>query len=136
MKFRTMVCAVAALGACLQLSAQGQPDPKKQEKEFYEAIQTEVEKQTISLGLSYWQEFKLDSLLTHDYKAMQEELTGLQRSKVSNPDLYYRVQDKWMENIYEGYRSFLDEEQWAKYLKKGGASEKKARDKRMAKYNK
>lgn len=134
MKGSRMVCLSVAFALCVSMAAQGQTDPQKQEKEFYEAIQEQVEKQTLSLGLSYWQEFKLDSLLTHDYKAMQEELEELRRTKVSNSDLYYRVQDKWMENIYEGYRSFLSDEQWAKYLKKGAAGEKKARDKRMAKY--
>ena len=67
------------------------------------------------------------------FKAMQEELEELRRTKVSNSDLYYRVQDKWMERIYQAIHKILTPEQWARFNKNGNGRDKKERDKRMKK---
>ena len=64
---------------------------------------------------------------------MDAEMKALQQSKVSNTDLYVSVQDKWMQQIYDSYQKFFDEDQWAKYLKTGAARQQKARDKRREK---
>ena len=84
------------------------------------------------LELEYWQEFYVDSTLTHDYKALTEELQALQTAKVSNPDLYQAVNDKWAEQIDNSFQRFFTEDQWKKYSK-SVASAKKKRDKRMKK---
>ena len=77
--------------------------------------------------------FYVDSILTHDYQAMRDELMVKSAAKVSNTDIYVQIQDKWMEQIYNAFSKVFDEDQWAKYLKQGAAREKKARDKRAAK---
>lgn len=127
---------VALIAACLLpflLSAQEQKTPEQREKEFYEAVEQQVERLTTLLELDDAQIFYADSILTHDYLAMQEEYISLSQAKVSNSDIYYVVQDKWMEQIYNSLHGILDETQWDKYLKSGAAREKKARDKRAAK---
>ena len=96
-------------------------------------IQTEVTKLETSLDLETWQVFYVDSILTHDYQAMRDELMVKSAAKVSNTDIYVQIQDKWMEQIYNAFSKVFDEDQWAKYLKQGAAREKKARDKRAAK---
>ena len=117
--------------------AQQQPKSEEErEKEFYDAIEKQIERLTTMLNLDDWQVFYVDSILTHDYKAMQEEVVELSKAKVSNSDLYYEVQDKWMEQIYQSFHKVFDETQWAKYEKSGAGREKKARDKRTAKKNK
>ena len=58
------------------------------------------------------------------------------KKKVSNSDMYYVIQDKWMEKMYNGFKGVLDEDQWKKYLKSGAERQKKARDKRAAKASK
>ena len=98
-----------------------------------EFIQKEVEKLESSLKLEDWQTFYADSILTHDYHALQAELDALQEAKVSNTDLYTQASDKWADRIYEAMHKIMNEEQWEKYLKQGAAREKKARDKRKAK---
>ena len=75
----------------------------------------------------------MDSILTHDFKALQDELESLSKAKVSNSDLFYASQDKWMEQMYQSLNKVFDEEQWGKYLKSGALRDKKARDKRAAK---
>ena len=127
-----LMAAFCALSA-LPLFAQGPQSPEEQEKAMYEAIDKEIERQTNLLDLADWQIFMIDSTLTHDYKAMTEELMVLRSSKVSNPTAYLAVQDKWMEAIHQSYLRFLNEEQTAKYLKGGAAKAKKARDKRAEK---
>ena len=117
----------------LALSAQEQTDDKDKEKKFYEAIETQIERLTEMLDLEGWQVFYVDSILTHDYTALQQEYEQLGKAKISNSDIYYGVQDKWMEQIYQSFNKILTEEQWAKYLKSGAARDKKARDKRAAK---
>ena len=96
-------------------------------------IQTEVTKLETSLDLETWQVFYVDSILTHDYQAMRDELMVKSAAKVSNTDIYVQIQDKWMEQIYNAFSKVFDEDQWTKYLKQGAAREKKARDKRAAK---
>lgn len=130
-----MFALVAALCALtvLPLAAQGPQSPEEQEKALYEAIDKEIERQTTMLDLADWQIFRIDSTLTHDYKAMTAEIDALRMSKVSNTSAYIAVQDKWLEAIYQSYHNILNDAQWAKYLKSGAAKAKKARDKRAEK---
>ena len=127
----------AALGLFISLGSafaqQQQMTPEEEEKKMEEFILKQVEKLESSLKLEDWQSFYADSIFHHDYKALQDELKGLQDAKVSNGDLYTQCSDKWAEQIYNSMHKILNEEQWAKYLKGGAAREKKARDKRKAK---
>ena len=113
--------------------AQEQKSPEQQEKEMREAIEKELDKYIRTLDLDLAQEFYVDSILTHDYFAMREELMEKSRAKVSNSDVYVAIQDKWAERIYVAFRKVLDDGQWEKYLKGGAARDTKARDKRAAK---
>ena len=129
-----VLCAVLFAGLSAGLAAQTQSaDEAKAEKEFYESVQKETDRLTRLLDLDDAQAFFVDSILVHDYKAMQAEVKDLSDRKVSNVNMYYDVQDKWQENIYEAYHKIFDEDQWAKYLKSGAARDKKTRDKRRAK---
>ena len=85
------------------------------------------------LELEERQIFYVDSTLHHDYVEMDIELKSMQSSKVSNTNLYYTVQDKWMEQIDKSLQKFFTEEQWAKYLKSGAARRQKDREKRREK---
>ena len=121
-------CALSA-----GLFAQEQKSEKDKQKQFFEAIDLQVERLTTMLDLEDWQIFYVDSILTHDYTALQEEFETLSKNKVSNTDLFYATQDKWQEQIYQAMHKVFNEEQWEKYLKSGAARDKKARDKRAAK---
>lgn len=134
--------AVISLSALVLLSSfslsaqdrKGPQDPEKQEKEFLESIDKEIERLRTLLDLEYWQEFYVDSTLNHDLRALQDEIKPLMDAKVSNADIFQGVYDKWMEKIYLSYQGIFTEEQWKKYLKSGAAREKKNRDKRLAKH--
>ena len=126
----------ASIGGGFSARAQEQKSPEQQEKELREMIDKEVEKYSRTLDLDFGQEFYIDSILTHDFFAMREEMMVKSAARVSNTDVYMAIQDKWSEKIYEGFRRVLDDEQWAKYLKSGAGRDKKARDKRLAKRNK
>lgn len=131
--------AAAALLAgsyALQAQNQGPQTPEQREKQFLEFIDKEVKRLSDQLDLEYWQEFYVDSTLTHDYRALQEEMDDLQRSKVGNADIYQSVQDRWMQRIDDSYRRFFTDEQWSKYWKTTGQRAQKARDKRRAKAEK
>lgn len=112
------------------------PQEKQAEQELYESVNTQIDRMTEQLELNDYQIFYLDSILVHDYKAMQAELKALQDKKVSNADLYYDVQYKWQDQVYYSIQKLLDEDQWAKYLKSGAERDKKARDKKRAKAGK
>jgi len=125
-----MLCTAFFAGLSVSLAAQEMTaEEKKAEKEFRESIERELDRLTNLLELEDWQVFYLDSILVHDYKAMQEELSELQKQKVSNTNLYYDVNYKWQDRMYEAFQKLFDEDQWAKYLKSGGARDKKTRDK-------
>ena len=132
-----MLAAALLVGSvALRAQNQGQHTPEQREKQRMEYIDTQVKKLVDQLDLEYWQEFYVDSTLTHDYHAMQEELEELQKTKVGNADIYQGVQDKWMQQIDDSYRRFFTEQQWQKYWKATGQRAKKARDKRKAKAEK
>ncbi len=120
-------------GMAPALSAQEPLTPEEKEKKFYEFIEKEVERYESSLKLETWQVFYVDSILTHDYQAMQEEFESLQARKVENTALYEAARDKWMQRIYDSFHRVLDDAQWAKYLKSGAGRDQKARERRAAK---
>lgn len=128
--FRLLVICAAIL---LPVTSFAQQGPEDEEKKLYEMIQTEVSKLEETLELESWQVFYVDSILTHDYNAMREELMVKSAAKVASSDVYVQIQDKWMEQIYNSFSKVFDKDQWAKYLKQGAGREKKARDKRAAK---
>lgn len=132
--FLALVClTISTLTAFAQ---QNQPSPEEQEKKMSEYIQKEVDRLEMTLKLEDWQVFYVDSILNHDYRAMQEEMNNLSSSKVANYDIYTRTGDKWAEKIYIAFRKVLNDNQWEKYLKNGAARDKKAREKRKAKMEK
>ena len=136
MEIRRIILSSIAVLCALSLSAQEGPKSEaEQEKEIYEAIQTQVENYEQTLNLEYWQVFYVDSILTNNTRAVAEAFKAMNASRVSNPDLYMDVKDKWAEKTYEAFRKVLNDEQWAKYLKTGAARDKKTRDKRVAKKN-
>ena len=138
MKHLWLAAAALLLGApALLAQNQNQPTPEEQKlKQRMEYIDNEVKRLSDQLDLEYWQEFYVDSTLTHDLAAMQEELEDLQKTKVGNTDIYQSVQDKWMQQIDDTYKRFFTEEQWKKYWKATGQRNQKARDKRKAKAEK
>ncbi|MDO4826636.1 MAG: hypothetical protein Q4B16_03655 [Bacteroidia bacterium] len=124
--------SLAAVLLCVFALAQ-ENDPQKREKEFFENLDKQIGQLTSQLDLEDWQVFYVDSILTHDYQAMQKELMALQQKKVSNTDIYNEVAFRWQDRIDESLQKVFNEEQWAKYQKNGAARAKKARDKRRAK---
>lgn len=124
-----LVCFLLAL-VCLPASAQSGQKKEDKEKKMDEFIKNQVGNLENSLKLETWQTFYVDSILNHDYRAMQDELDNLSSAKVSNTDIYIRTQDKWNEQIYQALSKVMNEAQWNKYLKMGAAREKKFRDKR------
>ncbi len=126
-----LVCFLLAL-VCLPASAQSGQKKEDKEKKMDEFIKNQVSNLENSLKLETWQTFYVDSILNHDYRAMQDELDNLSSAKVSNTDIYIRTQDKWNEQIYQALSKVMNEAQWNKYLKMGAAREKKFRDKRIS----
>ena len=136
MKMRIIIAAVFLL-ACLPALAQEQAlTPEQREKQLYENIQKQVDDMADRLDLEDWQVFYADSILTANFGELAREYEQLGRNRVSDADIYIRIQDGCMEKNYNAFRRILSDEQWAKYLKSGAAREKKARDKRRAKREK
>ena len=136
MKIYRLLSLFAAITLSLFVAgAQNQPPqtPEEKEKQLLEFIDKEVQRLSNLLDLEYWQEFYVDSTLTHDYHAMAEEMEQMQKSKVENRDLYVNVQDKWMQAIDDSYKRFFTDEQWKKYWKTGAKRAQDARDKRNKK---
>ena len=125
--------SLAAVLLCAFAAVAQENDPQKREKEFFENLDKQISQMTTTLDLEDWQVFYVDSILTHDYQAMQQELTELQKKKVSNTDIYNEVVYNWQDKIDNALQKVFSDEQWAKYQKNGAARAKKARDKRRAK---
>ncbi|MCQ2177801.1 MAG: hypothetical protein MJY42_02820 [Bacteroidales bacterium] len=136
MKHLKKLLAVPALLLCIFCSAQEQEpvDEATRERQFREAIDKQITRMEDILKLEDWQVFYLDSIYTHDYTCLKDELDALQKKGMRNNSAYERARDKWMEQIYQAMHGVLDENQWNKYLKMGEAKNKKDRDKRAAKW--
>lgn len=117
----------------LPLLAQNPLSPEEEARKLREGIDKEVDRLTDLLDLADWQIFYVDSTLSYNIESMRAEQKVLMAAKVSNTDLYWECTDKWQEATYLQYRKIFDDRQWERYLKSGGAKEKKARDKRAAK---
>ncbi len=125
------VLAALTLSVFVAQAQNQQPQtPEEQEKQLMEFVDKEVQRLSSLLNLEYWQEFYVDSTLTHDLRGRMAEMMEMQKAKVENTDLYQAVSDKWMEKIDRSYQRFFTPEQWKKYLKSGGEKAQKARDKR------
>lgn len=125
---KRIILATAALLLSIASYAQQQKEP-----DFYELAEKETERLQRTVKLEDWQLFYVDSVLVHDYMAMNDDLQRLQANKVSNSSIYQGIQDKWMEQIDHAFRKFFTDEQWEAYLKQGAAKAQKARAKRAAK---
>lgn len=129
--FRLIILCTLLLAFALPTAAQNPPpSPEQQEKQMMEFVDSEVKRLSDLLDLEYWQEFYVDSTLTHDYHAMAAEMQSLKAARVENTDLYIGVQDKWKEQIDATYKRIFNEAQWKKYWKSGAQRAQKERDKR------
>ena len=136
MKLKAILSVLFLAFGLAAFAQQQQPlTPEQKEAKLYESIEKQLDDLTSKLDLEDWQVFYADSILNHDFRAMQAELDELIAKKVSNPEIFAQTSDKWSEQIYQSMNKILDEDQWTKYLKTGAGREKKARDKRMAKKN-
>ena len=135
MKCRTALLFLMLLvpGVAFAQQQQGPQTPEQREKQMYENIQKQVDDMASSLDLEDWQIFYADSILTTNFGALAKEFEELGKNRVSDLEVYSRLQDSCMEKNYNAFRAILNEQQWAKYLKTGAARDKKARDKRAAK---
>ena len=136
MKICRLLSVPCALGLSVFMASaqnQGPMTQEQKDKQLLEFIDKEVQRLSSLLDLEYWQEFYVDSTLTHDYKEMTVELERLSSAKVENSDLYIAIQDKWMEQVDASYKRFFTDEQWKKYWKTGGKKAQQARDKRKNK---
>lgn len=101
-----------------------------------EMAEKEAERLERLFKLEDWQVFYVDSTLRTNYAGMMEEITGLQKSRVNNLELFYDVRDKWTEKTQNSYKKYFTPEQWNAYLKQEGNSIIKEREKRRAKQQK
>ena len=130
---QTMMKRIILSAAALLFSLASYAQEPHKEPDFYELAEKETERLQRTVKLEDWQIFYVDSILVHDYMAMNDDLQRLQANKVSNSSIYQSIQDKWMEKIDNAFRKFFTDEQWAAYLKQGAAKAQKARAKRAAK---
>lgn len=125
------IIAISLMGGSLSMMAQTKtPQEIEQDKALRTSLDAELERLEKLLELDYAQVFYIDSMLTANYDSLYTEFRQLQKTMVSNNDLYVSVQDKWMTKIYYAFETLLNDDQWAKYKKSGAERAQKSRDKR------
>jgi len=133
MKASFLTILLAFAGLFLSSAPSFAQTNSQDEKTPEELAAMEADRLGAMLDLDPSQIFYVDSTLQHDYAALDKELKDMQKSKVGNTDLYISVQDKWLQQIYDTYKTIFNEDQWAKYQKAEGSRAQKARDKRREK---
>lgn len=127
--FLLLVC-----GCTYAAQAQEKPkSPEEMEEEIINMCEEKADNMAQELDLEDWQVFYVDSIMKHDYLEMQREMQTLSRQRVSNTEIYQRVQDKWMDCIDMAFRKVFDDSQWDKYLRSGAGKAAKMRQKRAQK---
>lgn len=130
-----LVLAMFSFG--FSASAQNQEGVSEDDvKKMLENVDHQVEQMTRDLDLADWQVFYVDSILTANYLSLQAGFAELSAKKVGNRDIYQDLQYSKLDEIYYALEKVFDESQWAKYLKRGAAKDKKSREKYFAKKNK
>lgn len=131
-KCTTFFALAALLLPITGLSAQ-EKSREEVDKQFYEALENQVEQLSGQLALEDWQIFYVDSILTHNMEALRREIEALSAAKVNASEYIDIASDKWMEATYNAFHKVFNEAQWEKYLKSGAKRDKAARDRRAAK---
>lgn len=93
----------------------------------------EADKLARLLDLEDWQVFYVDSTLKANFFQLQADLEKLQKSKVTNTNLYVEAKDKCWDEIDRNYQKWFTQEQWNAYLKSGAGKLQKQRAKRKEK---
>ena len=101
-----------------------------QELDVDEVAAKEAERLGELLEMEYWQIFYADSILRHDYGCLNQEILQMRKDRISQNELYQRVQDKWTEKADNALKKILTPEQWNKYLKDGAGRRIREREKR------
>lgn len=131
--FKKFLVGLLTVFCTLPLAAQENPEQK--EVNVDELAIKEAERLEELLKLEDWQVFYADSILRHDYGQLHEEIKQLQLSHISQPDIYQRVQDKWMEKADNALEKVFTPAQWKKYLKDGAGKRIREREKRKKERN-
>lgn len=111
-----------------EVSAQQQnPDEMKSPEELAIQMAESLEKE---LKLDATQMFLVDSIFRHNYVAMVEETTSMQKMGVQDPKNYKAMSDKWTDKNLAALKKVLDEQQYIRYLKMIGKGKeyKKGKD--------
>ena len=130
---RTITLLLAAVA--LLLATPAAHAQEAQEPDLDKIINTQLDNLTRSFKLDEVQVFFVDSILQHNYRALNEEFEQTRKTGASNADTYQLISDKWMAATDAALERFFTEEQWAKYLKSAYGKEKKRRDKRISERN-
>ncbi|MBQ3175164.1 MAG: hypothetical protein IJB58_04255 [Bacteroidales bacterium] len=122
--YKFLFCALFSMSAVVAL-AQEQP-----EKSPEQIAATEVEHWESLLELTPSQTFYVDSILTHNYKCMFEDIERMRGMGMQSPDTYRAVQGKWVEKNVVAMKEVLEEQQYIAYLKAIGRGKeyKKGKD--------
>lgn len=109
---KIFLCATLFLTAKVAVAQEQQ-----QEKSPEEIAAIEVGHWETTLKLSQAQIFYVDSILSHNYKAMFEEIDKMRAMGMQSPETYRTVQGKWVEKNVVAMKNVLDEQQYIEYLK-------------------
>ena len=121
--------ALALFAAAAPLSAQNPDEKPKTIPEIASERADELQKY---LKLEDYQVFQIDSTMSHDMQALQDEMAAMQKAGVSNPDFYGAVIDRWYNATDSTFEHIFTPQQWTRYLKSTYGKAKRQRDKRIA----
>ena len=122
--------ALALLAAATPLRAQN-PDQEKP-KSIPEIASDRADELMKYLKLEDYQVFQVDSTLTHDLQAMEDERMKMIKAGISNSDFYTAMFDRWYNSIDSTFQCIFTPDQWTRYMKSTYGKGKRQRDKRIA----
>lgn len=119
---------MAATAAPLLAQSNGQEPPKT----IPEIAAERADQLMRVLKLEDYQVFQVDSTLSHDLQAQQDEVKRMQKAGISNADFYTAVVDQWNNATDSTFQCIFTPDQWKRYLRSIYGKGKRQRDKRIA----
>ncbi len=133
MRYSKFLLTITLTLLCGYLLCAQNPQGEQGPTDFIEVAAKEADNLMREFDLDFRQVFLIDSLLQDMMPKMNEEMTAIQRSGVTNREIFMITYDKWLDAIDKEYEKIFNEDQWKRYLKSARGREKRKRDKRMAK---
>lgn len=125
-KFPRIVLTLLAISISITVTAQNQ---EQKQKTPVEIASEQADRFQRDLKLNDYQVFKVDSILQHNLSGVMAQFEQMKKGGLQNPESYREVQKNWQTKTDDAFEALFTLEQFDRYLKISGMSNKERKKK-------